>query len=90
MGAVESFPLLVRLCAGLSRVCGNAQTSVYAYEDGSYRLLLSGDRRAADAAKRLIGEFGEAIGDSVRIRAAEERGRLICGENAAEKIGSLF
>lgn len=90
MGRVESFPLLVRLCAGLCRVCGNAETRVYAYEDGSYRLILSGDRRETEAAKHLIGEYGETVTDDLGIRAAAERGRLICGESAAEKIGGLF
>lgn len=90
MGRVESFPLLVRLCAGLCRFCGNAETRVYAYEDGSYRLILSGDRRETEAAKHLIGEYGETVTDDLGIRAAAERGRLICGESAAEKIGGLF
>lgn len=90
MGRVESFPLLVRLCAGLCRFCGNAETRVYAYEDGSYRLILSGDRRETETAKHLIGEYGETVTDDLGIRAAAERGRLICGESAAEKIGGLF
>lgn len=90
MGRVESFSLLVRLCAGLCRFCGNAETRVYAYEDGSYRLILSGDRRETEAAKHLIGEYGETVTDDLGIRAAAERGRLICGESAAEKIGGLF
>lgn len=90
MGRVESFPLLVRLCAGLCCFCGNAETRVYAYEDGSYRLILSGDRRETEAAKHLIGEYGEMVTDDLGIRAAAERGRLICGESAAEKIGGLF
>lgn len=90
MGRVGSFSLLVRLCAGLCRFCGNAETRVYAYEDGSYRLILSGDRRETETAKHLIGEYGETVTDDLRIRAAAERGRLICGESAAEKIGGLF
>lgn len=90
MGRVESFSLLVRLCAGLFRFCGDAETRVYAYEDGSYRLILSGDRREIETAKRLIGEYGETVTDDLGIRATAERGRLICGERAAEKIGSLF
>lgn len=90
MGRVENFSLLVRLCAGICRICGNAETRVYAYEDGSYRLILSGDRRETEAAKHLIGEYGETVTDGLGIRAAAERGKLICGESAAEKIGGLF
>lgn len=90
MGAVESLSLLIRLCAGLRRLCGNAGTRVYAYEDGSYRLILSGNRRETDAAKHLFGEYGEAITDDLGILAAQEGGRLICGEGAAEKLGRLL
>lgn len=90
MGAVESLPLLIRLCAGLSRLCREAGTRVYAYEDGSYRLILSGNRRETDAAKHLFGEYGTAITDDLGIRAAAERGRLICGEGAAEKLAALL
>lgn len=90
MCAVGELSLLIRLCAGIACLCAEADTRVYAFEDGSYRLVLSGKKREAETAKRFMNEYGEAVTDFLRIRSAAERGRLICGENAAERIGALF
>lgn len=90
MCAVEGLSLFIRLCAGIACLCAEADTRAYAFEDGSYRLILSGKKREADAAKRFMNEYGEAVTDFLRIRSAAERGKLICGENAAERFGSLF
>lgn len=90
MCAVEGLSLFIRLCAGIACLCGEADTRAYAFEDGSYRLVLSGKKREAEAAKRFMNEYGEAVTDFLQIRSAAERGKLICGENAAERIGALF
>ncbi|MCM1333708.1 MAG: adaptor protein MecA [Bacteroides sp.] len=88
--AVESLSLLIRLCAGLSRFYGEADTRAYALEGGRYCLILSGKKRDADAARRFMNEYGETATDFLRIRSAAERGRLVAGEDAAKKLGELF
>lgn len=89
MCAVDSFARLIQLCAGLDRLCGGADTRAYS-SDGAYFLILSGKKREAEAAKRLMLEYGEIRTDFAGIRAAAEEGRLICGENAANKLALLF
>ncbi len=86
---VETLSLLIQLCAGLNRLCGEAGTRAYAADRG-YFLILCGRKRDADTAKRLMSEYGEVSTDFLRIRAAAERGRLVCGENAANRLALLY